>query len=111
VSTRTQLAGRIAILLLAAAARTTASADTIRIEITELSFRPMAISARVGDTIEWVNDDFVAHTATARNGEWDIELLPHATGHIELKNSGELEYYCRFHPNMKGEIAVAPAMN
>jgi plastocyanin len=26
------------------------------------------VSAQVGDTIEWTNADFVAHTATARDG-------------------------------------------
>ena len=98
----------MAILLLVAAPGTTASADTIRIEIRELSFRSTVVSAHVGDTIEWVNDDFVAHTATARTGAWDIELVPHATGSIELTKPGKVEYYCRFHPNMKGEIAIAP---
>jgi plastocyanin len=27
---------------------------------------PQQISAHVGDTVEWVNADIVAHTATAR---------------------------------------------
>ena len=36
----------------------------------KLAFVPAQVSAHVGDTIEWVNADFVAHTATARNGAW-----------------------------------------
>jgi plastocyanin len=73
-----------------------------------LVFSPATIAAHVGDEVEWTNEDFVVHTATARHGEWDINLPPHATGDVELKKPGKIEYYCRFHPNMKGEIAIAP---
>lgn len=83
-----------------------AHAETIRIEAKGLGFLPAAVPAHVGDVIEWVNDDFVAHTATARNGEWDVKLPPHATGSAEAKTPGKIEYYCRYHPNMKGEITV-----
>ena len=30
---------------------------------------PAAASAKVGDTIEWIDKDIFVHTATARNGE------------------------------------------
>jgi plastocyanin len=45
-----------------------ARAETIQIKIEKLAFIPSQVSAHVGDTIEWVNADFIAHTATARNG-------------------------------------------
>jgi len=66
--------------------------------------------AHVGDTIEWVNDDFVIHTATARDGTWDVKLPPHATGRTVVKGLGTVAYYCRYHPNMKGEITVKPRL-
>jgi len=50
-------------------------ADTIQVKMEKLGFVPAEITAHVGDTIEWVNSDFVAHTATARNGSWDV-LIP-----------------------------------
>jgi plastocyanin len=98
----------VAALLIAMTCIDMAVAKTIRIEIRELAFLPPTATAQVGDTLEWVNDDFVAHTATARSGEWDIELQPKAIRHIELKRPGKVEYYCRFHPNMKGEVVVTP---
>jgi len=61
-----------------------------------LAFAPAHVSAHVGDTVEWTNEDFVAHTATARNGAWDVRLAPHSNGSAELKAPGEVEYYCRF---------------
>jgi plastocyanin len=82
-------------------------AETIRIEMENLGYKPAAISAHVGDTIEWTNTDFLAHTATARNKEWDVSILPKKTGRVTLKQKGDIEYYCRFHPNMVGRISVA----
>jgi hypothetical protein len=37
---------------------------------------PVNLSAHVRDTIEGLNADFVAHTATARNGAFDIMPRP-----------------------------------
>jgi plastocyanin len=99
----------VAVLLAAASpAGSGAMAETIRVEVKNLAFAPASITAHVGDTIEWVNNDFVAHTATARNGDWDVKLPPHQTGRTGVKKPGMVEYYCRYHPNMKGEVTIAP---
>jgi plastocyanin len=90
-----------------AAFAASATAETIHIEMQNLGYSPAAVSAHVGDTIEWANADFLAHTATARNKEWDVMLLPKKTGRIVLKRPGDIEYYCRFHPNMVGRITIA----
>jgi plastocyanin len=84
-----------------------AAAETIRINVDKLSFTPPDVSAHVGDTIEWANADFLAHTATARSKEWDVMIGPNKTGRITLKRAGNIDYYCRFHPNMTGRISVA----
>jgi plastocyanin len=83
-----------------------AEAETIRINIAKLTFAPVKVSAHVGDTIEWVNNDFVAHTATSRTKDWDVALPVKAIGHVTLTQPGSIEYYCRFHPNMIGQILV-----
>jgi plastocyanin len=61
----------------------------------------------IGDTIEWTNDDIVTHTATARNGAWDVMIEPKGKSSITLKSPGTIEYYCRLHPNMVGSITVS----
>jgi plastocyanin len=86
---------------------THAAAETIRVNVDKLAFTPAEISARVGDTIEWVNADFLAHTATGRGKEWDVMIAPNKTGRVTLKRAGNIDYYCRFHPNMSGRISVA----
>jgi len=48
-----------------------ADAALIEVKMAQISYAPAQVSAHVGDTVEWVNDDIVAHTATPRNGAWD----------------------------------------
>ena len=84
-----------------------ARADTIQVKMEKLGFVPAQISAHVGDTIEWVNSDFVAHTATARDGSWDVLIPVNAKKTVVLKTEGTVEYYCKFHPNMTGRILVS----
>jgi plastocyanin len=50
--------------------------------------------------------DFVAHTATARNGSWDVLIPVNAKRNVVLKAEGTLDYYCKFHPNMTGRILI-----
>jgi plastocyanin len=95
-----------AVALLAMAA--TAHAATIQITMENLVISPAEVSAKVGDTIEWVNKDVLAHTATARNGDFDVMLPPNKTGSFVLKKAGNVEYDCRFHPNMKATLKIEP---
>ncbi len=84
-----------------------ASAETFQVTIDKLEFIPAKLKAKVGDTIEWLNKDIFAHTATAR-GDLDVTIPPKKTASFVLKEPGDVEYYCRFHPNMKGRVSVAP---
>jgi plastocyanin len=84
------------------------AADTIRVAIDKLKFAPAQVSAHVGDTIEWVSSDFVVHTATSKNKDWDVAIPAKGVGRVTLNHPGEVDYFCRFHPNMTGQIVVAP---
>src|SRR5215475_3183928 len=85
-----------------------AHAATIQIVMENLVISPAEVSAKVGDTIEWINKDILAHTATARNGGFDVTLPPNKTVSFVLKKAGAIDYYCRFHPNMKATLKVEP---
>src|SRR5262245_51713511 len=95
-------------ILLFGAMEVPARAATIQITTTDLVFAPSEVSAKVGDTIEWINKDVFAHTATARNGDFDVNLPPKKTVTSVLNKAGTVEYYCRFHPNMKAVLKIAP---
>ncbi|PSJ57657.1 cupredoxin domain-containing protein [Pseudaminobacter soli (ex Li et al. 2025)] len=85
----------------------TAQAETIQVTIKKLAFAPADIHAKVGDTVKWVNTDPIAHSATTKGG-WDLTIPPNKTASEVMKKAGEFNYHCRFHPNMKGHITVAP---
>jgi len=85
-----------------------AHAATLQIVMENLVVSPAEVTASVGDTIEWINKDVFAHTATARNGDFDVAMPPKKTVTSVLKKAGTVEYYCRFHPNMKAVLTVAP---
>jgi plastocyanin len=97
-----------AMALLFGAMAVPAQAATIQITTTDLVFAPAEVSAKVGDTIEWINTDVFVHTATARNGDFDVIMPPKKTVTSVLKKAGIVEYYCRYHPNMKSTLTIAP---
>jgi plastocyanin len=101
--------GQIAITLaLVGLLSVPARAETIHVTIDKLVFEPAEVNAKVGDTIEWVNKDALVHTATATNNDWNVTIAPHQSGQVVLKKAGAVDYFCKFHPNMKGRVAVQP---
>jgi plastocyanin len=95
-------------LLLPGAMAFPAHAATIQVVMDNLVISPAEVSAKVGDTIEWINKDVFVHTATAGNGDFDVMMPPKKTVTSVVKKAGRIEYYCRFHPNMKAVLVVAP---
>ena len=87
-------------------ASVSARAATIQISMENLEIAPAEASAKVGDTIEWINKDIFAHTATAKNGDFDVTIPPKKTVTLALKKAGTIDYYCRFHPNMKATLVI-----
>ena len=85
-----------------------ARAATIEITMENLVISPAEMFAKVGDTIEWINKDILAHTATARNGDFDVMMPPNRSASFVLKKAGTVDYYCRFHPNMKATLKIEP---
>lgn len=97
-----------AVLLLTGLWSVSARAETIQVVIDKLVFSPVDVTAKVGDTIEWINKDVFAHTATATNRDWDVAIAPKQTARLKLTMPGAFDYFCRYHPNMKGRVTVAP---
>jgi plastocyanin len=100
--------GALALLAALALNLPAIAGETVRVMVDKLKFDPPKISAHVGDTIEWASSDFVVHTATARNKDWDVTVPAKGMGRVTLEHPGEVDYFCRFHPNMTGRISVTP---
>jgi plastocyanin len=86
-----------------------AHAETIQVTMANVGYEPVEVKAHVGDTLEWINNDILVHTATARNKDFDIIIAAKKTGSVVLKTAGTIDYFCKYHPNMKGQIVVTPA--
>ena len=76
--------------------------------IASMAFGAAPPELHVGDTVEFVNADMFRHTATARDGGFDLDLAPKSSGRAVLRHAGSIEVYCRFHPGMTTRLAVAP---
>jgi plastocyanin len=77
------------------------------LKITGFQFVPPRVTVAVGDTLTWVNEDIVPHTATAATGAWDsgtIAAKGRAT--IVIRASGRVEYRCTLHPSMRGTVVA-----
>lgn len=102
--------GRIGLSVFAVAGLLSVPAQsaTIQVVIDNLEFTPPEVTAKVGDTVTWINKDPLAHTATATNGDFNVVIAPKKTGQARLNKAGTVDYTCTYHPNMKGRITIAP---
>ena len=62
---------------------------------------------KAGDTILWVNKDMFRHTATAKNGAFNVDLAPGAKGKTVVRKAGSIAFTCKYHPGMRGMLKVA----
>jgi plastocyanin len=72
-----------------------------------MTFGKLPSDAKVGDAIIWVNADTVEHSATAKDGSFDLRLLPGKRGRTVLGKAGTIMIYCVMHPMMRGTLKVA----
>jgi plastocyanin len=72
-----------------------------------MNFGRLPGDAKVGDVIIWDNRDTVQHTATARDGSFDVRLQPGKKGRTVLRKAGSIAIYCIYHPMMRATLKVA----
>jgi plastocyanin len=86
-----------------------ASAASIRVNVIDFAFDPAKATARVGDTISWVNTGRAPHTVTPSGGSFGTSMLAAgATYRTVAKKTGTFAYVCAFHPQMTGTLVVLP---
>lgn len=89
-----------------AAATDAAQAQRVHvIVIDKMAFGPMPAGVRAGDIIEWVNHGILEHSATARDGSFDVDLKPGATARTTARH-GSFAFFCKFHPTMQATLVV-----
>ena len=78
-----------------------------RIVMANMRFGPVPAGIRAGDVILWVNRDMVRHTATARDGSFDVDLPARQSQRMTVRRAGSIAFYCRYHPGMRGILVAA----
>lgn len=101
------LAVAAAVLALPPASPAAAAPKVYTVVIDKMKFGPVPAGIRTGDTILWVNRDFLKHSATARDKSFNVELPPKASGKTVIRHSGSIAFYCIYHPGMTGSLNVA----
>ena len=76
------------------------------VQIIQMAFKPAVINVEQGDTIVFNNQDLVTHNVTDASGsDWTaLPIAPGTTWILTAQKSAN--YFCSFHPVMKGEIVV-----
>jgi plastocyanin len=94
------------------------ASQTVEVTIEDFAFKPGSLLVEDGQPLELTlkNTGQAPHTFTIDELNVDIELQPGAedTVLVETSDSGDFEYYCRFHKaqNMKGALTVgSPSAN
>ena len=92
----------------AAGAATATAAETVSVEIKNFSFNPPEITVPVGGSVTWTNGDSTPHTATGldRDVLQSGAIKPGESFTQTFDKAGTFDYFCEFHPNMKGTIVV-----
>ncbi len=90
-----------------AASATTAPAAAVVVHMKGYVFTPASVTIKAGDTVQFLNDDTTAHTATADDKSWDSGNLDiGATFSHTFTTAGTVTYVCAYHGFMRGTIVV-----
>ena len=80
--------------------------QTHTVTIDATSYQPKSLVVHAGDTVVWVNKDFIPHTATAK-GTFDSQITQAgASWSYTPAAKGRADYVCLFHPTMTGTLNV-----
>jgi plastocyanin len=85
-----------------------AAGGALAVSMKNIQFVPKSVTAKVGQTVKWTNDDSVDHNVTATSGETfkSNTFGQGATFSQKLTKAGTIKYVCTIHPGMEGTIVV-----
>ena len=75
------------------------------VQIRDFAFHPSHIVVDPGDTVVWVNKDFVPHFVSLVDGKWQSDVLEeNQSWKLLVTKTGFFNYVCVFHPEMTGKV-------
>jgi plastocyanin len=89
------------------AAGTTAGAAGAKVDMSFDAFVPVHAEILAGESVQWSNGSFRAHTVAADDGSWDSgRLVSGDTFGHRFDTPGIVTYHCAIHAGMVGDIGV-----
>jgi plastocyanin len=87
---------------------TASGGKVVPVAMKDILFVPEKVTARVGQSVRWTNEDDVEHTVKASKGA-DFESKTLSKGDTygaKLTKTGTIDYVCTIHPSQRGTITV-----
>ena len=80
----------------------------VAVTMKNIAFSPQTVDAKVGQKIDWTNDDAVDHNVTATSGASfrSNDFGQGGTFSYTPTRAGTIAYVCTLHPGMDGTIVV-----
>ena len=84
------------------------TSDTVEIDMKNFQFAPKDATAKVGQTVRWVNQDSAPHDATdEKTGQFKSDQFAKGESYeFTPKKAGKIVYVCTLHPGMDGTLTV-----
>lgn len=82
--------------------------SVVDVQMKNTSFQPASVTAKVGQTVKWTNEDSFAHNVKATKGEEfkSKDFGQGGTYSYKLDKAGTISYVCTIHPGMMGTVTV-----
>lgn len=86
---------------------TTTDAPALLIHMKNSAYSPNAATIKIGQLVEFENDDEAGHTATAEDGSFDSGYLSKGQfWRTSFSQAGRILFSDIYHPSMRGSITV-----
>ncbi|HUS36356.1 MAG TPA: PQQ-dependent sugar dehydrogenase [Verrucomicrobiae bacterium] len=97
----------LTVILFFGAAPAFSRAATFTVNIRNFAFDPATTTIQVGDTVTWINNDLIQHTATSDSGAFNSGFLSQDQSFSHtFSAAGSFPFHCTPHPDMAGTIVV-----
>ena len=83
------------------------SGSLVTVQINNFVYSPNPVTLKVGQQVNWKNNDSVTHTATLE-GMFNNVISPMSAqgAPVTMNAAGTFNYHCTVHPGMNGTIVV-----
>ena len=79
------------------------------ITITDFIYSPDELNVKVGEPVTITNSDGFAHTVTAKDGTFDLDVPANGNVTLTVNKAGSMPYSCTYHPGQHNPAKIKVA--